>query len=79
MTHSDDGLDIERVRTIAGLLIGLTGERLVSPELRADVEEVARTALARTRNRRQWHDDAMPKSMPPTVFRMAVLRNFVGL
>lgn len=61
---SDDGLDCERIRIIADLFVSLNNVRNCTPGLRMDLEELARTALARSRNRIDWHAAAMP-----TVFR----------
>ena len=66
-----DDLEPARVAALCDFLLGLTGERLVSKALRLDVEEVARTALNRTRNRRQWHESGGPTSFTPTA-RMEV-------
>lgn len=68
----NDELEPGRVAALCDLLLGLTGERLVSKALRMDVEEVARSALVRTRNRRQWHDASMPLTVFSPVRRMEV-------
>lgn len=60
-----DELEPGRVAALCDLLLGLTGERLVSKALRMDVEEIARTAINRTRNRRDWHE-----TTDPTCFRV---------